>query len=601
MKRDQRNRNERGQLAVKIVCGAIASLLAGAFAASELFALSTRFSPPLGEHYLYLYPPWAIVDWWSKWHTTSPAMFIQPLQVGGALAAVVLVAYIFQLVTRAQALREYSDIHGSARWAKLSDIKQAGLTNQQGVYVGEWKNGNKIYTLRHNGPEHVLCYAPPRSGKGVGLVVPTMLTWPHSAVVTDLKREIYELTAGWRRTEGNNRILRFEPASAEHSIAFNPLDEIRMHTPFETGDIQNLANLIVDPDGKGLRDHWQKTAMSLLTGCIAHVLYRGEKEKVPATLPAVDQLLSDPDKKAIDVWTEMLCYLHEGGETHPLVASAARDQLNRPEEEAGSVLSTALSYLTIYRDPVVANNVSRSDFRVRDLMHSDQPVTLYIVTEPVDKARLQPLVRVLVNMIVRISASGLAFENGTPKPAYKHRLLLLLDEFPSLGKLDILQESLAFLPGYGIKAYLIAQDINQLYAHYSKEEAISSTCHVQCAFAPNRIETAEHLSKLTGQTTVVKEQITTSGRGWSTNVSRSTHEVSRPLLTPDEAMRMKGARKNAHGMITEPGNMVINVAGYPAIMGLQPLYFKDPELARRARMASAQTKKLGNTLANASV
>src|SRR5208283_4954313 len=309
--------------------------------------------------------------------------------------------------------------------------------------------------------------------------------------------------------------------SSSASVHFNPLDEIRIGTEHETGDIQNLANLIVDPDGRGLQTHWQKTACSLLTGCIAHVLYRTRREKTPATLPAVDRLLSDPDKKAIDVWTEMLCYLHESGETHPLVASAARDQLNRPEEEAGSVLSTALSYLTIYRDPVVADNVSRSDFCIRDLMHSENPVTLYIVTEPVDKTRLQPLVRVLVNMIVRISASGLAFENGAPKPAYKHRLLLLLDEFPALGKLDILQESLAFLPGYGIKAYLIAQDINQLYAHYSKEEAITSTCHVQCAFAPNRIETAEHLSKLTGQTTVVKEQITTSGRGWSTNVSRS--------------------------------------------------------------------------------
>jgi type IV secretion system protein VirD4 len=172
-----------------------------------------------------------------------------------------------------------------------------------------------------------------------------------------------------------------------------------------------------------------------------------------------------------------------------LVASAARDQLNRPEEEAGSVLSTALSYLTIYRDPVVAANVSRSDFCIRDLMLSEEPVTLYIVTEPVDKQRLQPLVRVLVNMIVRLSATGLSFEAGMPKPNYRHRLLLMLDEFPSLGKLDILQESLAFLPGYGIKAYLIAQDINQLYAHYGRDEAITSTCHVQCAFAPNRIET----------------------------------------------------------------------------------------------------------------
>ena len=330
MKLGQRNRNKGGQLAAKFVCGAIASLLAGGFAASELFALSTRFSGSLGEHYFYLYPPWAIIDWWSKWHTSSPSIFIQPLQVGGALAAALLIIYTIHVVNRAQTLREYSDIHGSARWAKLSDIKKAGLINQEGVYVGEWKNGSTIYTLRHNGPEHVLCYAPPRSGKGVGLVVPTMLTWPHSAVVTDLKREIYELTAKWRGTEGGNRILRFEPASSSASVHFNPLDEIRIGTEHETGDIQNLANLIVDPDGRGLQTHWQKTACSLLTGCIAHVLYRARREKTPATLPAVDRLLSDPDKKAIDVWTEMLCYLHEGGETHPLVASAARDQLNRP-------------------------------------------------------------------------------------------------------------------------------------------------------------------------------------------------------------------------------------------------------------------------------
>jgi type IV secretion system protein VirD4 len=127
-----------------------------------------------------------------------------------------------------------------------------------------------------------------------------------------------------------------------------------------------------------------------------------------------------------------------------------------------------------------------------------------------------------------------------------------------------------------------------LEAHASKRHA-------------RQIQTAEHLAKL-GQTTVVKEQITTSGRGWSTNVSRSTHEVSHPLHTSDEAMRMKGARKNAQGTITEPGNMVIYVAGYPAIMGLQPLYFRDSELARRARIPAepAQTNKLEDTLATAS-
>src|SRR3984893_19306692 len=105
MKREQKNRNERWQLAAKFVCAAIASLLAGAFAASELFALSTRFFPSLGEHYFYLYPPWAIATWWSEWHTNAPALFTQPLQLGGALAVILWLAYTIHVVTRGRSLR----------------------------------------------------------------------------------------------------------------------------------------------------------------------------------------------------------------------------------------------------------------------------------------------------------------------------------------------------------------------------------------------------------------------------------------------------------------------------------------------------------------
>jgi hypothetical protein len=159
------------------------------------------------------------------------------------------------------------------------------------------------------------------------------LTWPHSAVVTDLKREIFELTAGWRGTEGKNRILRFEPASSTHSVAFNPLDEISLGTDHETGDMQNLATLIVDPDGKGLHTHWQKTACALMTGCISHVLYRQKKEKIPATLPAVDDLLSDPDKTAHEVWTDMITYLHENGATIPIVRKLQGISLTGPKKK----------------------------------------------------------------------------------------------------------------------------------------------------------------------------------------------------------------------------------------------------------------------------
>jgi type IV secretion system protein VirD4 len=166
----------------------------------------------------------------------------------------------------------------------------------------------------------------------------------------------------------------------------------------------------------------------------------------------------------------------------------------------------------------------------------------------------------------------------------------MLDEFPSLGRLDILQESRAFVAGYGIKCYLICQDINQLKSHqtgYGSDETITSNCHVQSAYPPNRVETAEHLSKLTGQTTVVKEQITASGRRTSAllgQVSRTIQEVQRPLLTVDECLRMPGPVKNGAGDIEQPGDMVIYVAGFPAIYGRQPLYFRDPVFQARAEV-----------------
>ena len=232
--------------------------------------------------------------------------------------------------------------------------------------------------------------------------------------------------------------------------------------------------------------------------------------------------------------------------------------------------------------------LSKARGRWVHLMHHDDPVSLYLVTQPTDKTRLRPLVRVLVNMIVRLLADRMDFKNGRPVAHYRHRLLMMLDEFTSLGKLEIMQESLAFAAGYGIKCYLICQDINQLKSRetgYGHDESITSNCHVQNAYPPNRVETAEHLSRLTGQTTVVKEQITTSGRRTAAmlgQVSRTYQEVQRPLLTPDECLRMPGPKKNAQGEIEEAGDMVIYVAGYPAIYGKQPLYFKDPVFSARA-------------------
>ncbi|HGY1948840.1 TPA: type IV secretory system conjugative DNA transfer family protein [Escherichia coli] len=588
------------------------SLGAGFQASTQFFAHTYQYQEGLGWNFNHVYAPWAILQWAGKWYAQYPDDFMRAGSIGMVVSTVGLLGVTVTKMVTANTGKANEYLHGSARWADKKDIQAAGLLprprtalevitgkhplTSSGVYVGGWedKEGNFHY-LRHSGPEHVLTYAPTRSGKGVGLVVPTMLSWAASAVITDLKGELWALTAGWRQKHARNKVLRFEPAAASGCACWNPLDEIRVGTEFEVGDVQNLATLIVDPDGKGLESHWQKTAQALLVGVILHAVYKARNEGTPATLPSVDAMLADPNRDVGELWMEMTTYGHTDGQNHPAVGSAARDMMDRPEEEAGSVLSTAKSYLALYRDPVVARNVSKSEFRIKDLMHHDDPVSLYIVTQPNDKARLRPLVRVMVNMIVRLLADKMDFEDGRPVAHYKHRLLMMLDEFPSLGKLEILQESLAFVAGYGIKCYLICQDINQLKSRetgYGHDETITSNCHVQNAYPPNRVETAEHLSKLTGTTTVVKEQITTSGRRTAVlmgNVSRTFQEVQRPLLTPDECLRMPGPKKNADGNIEQAGDMVVYVAGYPAIYGKQPLYFKDPVFQARAAVPAPKS------------
>jgi type IV secretion system protein VirD4 len=595
---------------------AIVFMLAGLQSATQFFAHEFGYPSQLGPHYQHLYAPWSILLWAYQWWGLFQLSLMRAAAVGMTVTSTGLLSLMVAKVVAANSAKTNPYLHGSARWANQQDIEKAGLlprpitfwqqlTGQQkpaseGVYVGAWldKKGVTRY-LRHNGAEHVLCYAPTRSGKGVGLVIPTLLSWEHSAVITDLKGELWALTSGWRQKYARNKVLRFEPAALSGGVYWNALDEIRLATEYEVGDVQNLATLLVDPDGKGLATHWQKTAQALLVGVILHVLYKAQQEGTDATLPAVDDMLSNPDRESAELWMEMATYTHVHGKNHPTVGSAARDMLDRPDEEAGSVLSTAKSYLALYRDPVVRRNVSKSEFRIKDLMNFETPVSLYIVTHPNDKARLRPLVRVLINMIVRLLADKMDFVNGQPKAHYNHRLLMLLDEFPSLGKLEILQEALAFIAGYGIKCYLICQDINQLKSRetgYGHDESITSNCHVQSAFPPNRVETAEHLSKLTGQTTVAKEQITTSGRRTSAllgQVSRTIQEVQRPLLTPDECLRMPGPLKNAEGLIEKAGDMVVYVAGSPAIYGVQPLFFKDPIFKARAAIpAPLQSDRL---------
>lgn len=557
---------------------------------AKAFGYSDTLGPPIAGKF---YAPWKGITWYLQAGPDYPQLFARQFNISLSAGALLfggccLILLVYKPITKGN-----KSLYGTARFAKFKDVKKTGLldppSGSNAVIVGGYKHNNIIRYLYHQGPEHILGFAPSRSGKGVALMLPTLFTWLDSVVVLDIKGEGWALTSGWRKNYAKNKVLKFDPTdNSGHGARFNPLNEIRINTGHDVADAQIIATMIVDPDGHGLIDHWQKTSCALLTGVILHLLYKHQARELPSpTLPDIIKCLSDPETPPDELFEEMQDNDFYDGLPHPVTATAAQDQLNRAKREASSVLSSAISYLTLYRDPILAENVSQSDFKIEDLMNHQDSISLYLVLRPSDKERLMPLIRLIITLITTKLTAKMEFDNGAAVAHYKHKLLLLLDEFTSLRKLELLEQQLPFLAGYGIKCYFLIQDLKQLHRWYTDNESVTPNCHIRIAFAANEIKTAQHLSQATGDTTVVKVQTSASGDRMSAmlgKVSRHYSEVKRPLLTPDEIMRLPSPAKDHKGMITKPGEMLIFVSGQPPIRGTQPLYFMDETFAARAKV-----------------
>ena len=559
-----------------------AIVIAGVWFATEWAAWKLAFQPELGLPWFLLgewpvYRPWAIFPWWYHFDAYAPRIFNRAGMIAGASGFIGCGAAITGSLWRARQARNVTT-YGSARWADQSDLARAGLLDDAGVFLGR---SDAAY-LRHDGPEHVMAFAPTRSGKGVGLVVPTLLGWTGSAVVHDIKGENWNLTAGWRSRFSH--CLLFNPTDVR-SAKYNPLIEVRRGAS-EVRDVQNIADILVDPEGAlERRSHWEKTSHSLLVGAILHVLY-AEEEK---TLARVATFLSDPQRSFVATLKRMISTNHLGTpdapEVHPVVASAAREVLNKSENERSGVLSTAMSFLGLYRDPTVAEVTSRCDWRIADLIEGEQPVSLYLVVPPSDISRTKPLVRLILNQIGRRLTEHL--NAGGDQPARK--LLLMLDEFPALGRLDFFETSLAFMAGYGIRAFLIAQSLNQIEKAYGEYNAILDNCHVRVAFATNDDRTAKRISDALGTTTEQRAMRNYAGHRlapWLAHVMVSRQETARALLTPGEVMQLP------------PSDELVLVSGHAPVRAKKLRYFEDRTFKRRVLPAPTLSATPGGVYAD---
>lgn len=558
----------------------LAIIVASIWVATQWAASSLAYQPELGAPWFValgrpMYHPWSIFLWWFSFDAYAPLVFDQAGAIAAAGGFLGCGAAIFGSVWRARQSNVLTT-YGSARWATRRDIKAANLLGGQGVVLGRIGRDD----LRHEGPEHVMAFAPTRSGKGVGLVVPTLLSWPGSTVVHDIKGENWELTAGWRARFSH--CLLFNPTDAR-SARYNPLLEVRRGAN-EVRDVQNIVDILVDPEGAlERRNHWEKTSHSLLVGAILHVLY-AEEEK---TLARVATFLSDPQRSFAETLGRMMETNHLGTDdaplVHPVVASAARELLNKSENERSGVLSTAMSFLGLYRDPTVAAVTAASDWRVVDLVKAAHPVSLYLVVPPSDISRTKPLVRLILNQIGRrlteeLHGVGKDGEAAQSRPDGRWRLLMMLDEFPALGRLDFFETSLAFLAGYGVRAFLIAQSLNQIEKAYGEHNAILDNCHVRIAFATNDERTARRISDALGTATEQRAMRNYAGHRlapWLAHVMVSRQETARALLTPGEVMQLP------------PTDELVLISGHPPIRAQKLRYYEDHRYTARVLPAPA--------------
>lgn len=453
--------------------------------------------------------------------------------------------------------------YGKAAFAGSADLRQAELF-KRGPIIG--KIGGRH--LRFDKPGHLLTFAPTRSGKGVGAVIPNLLDHPGSVVVTDIKGENHAVTRSYRQTLG--RVIAFAPFDPTLSNdGYNPLDFIRTFTPNEVDDARMIAEMLVAPDGQEA-NHWEREARTLMTGLLLHVAL--ERKPHERNLHRVRALLMR-DRSGFDAVIDAMAQ-----SPHIVINTIGRGFSQKDDKERGAVVSTAQSRMEPFDSPLLQAATSHSSFRMEDLKR--ETLSLFIIIPPEYVAVYQPVLRLMVGLATA------AMTREAKKP--KHPVLFLLDELPALGHMRPIEDGIGYLAGYGVTLWLFVQDLDQLQKTYVKWRSMIANCAVRQAFNVQDTQTAELLSGMLGQRTVRTRSGSRSGRfpwPWmATNFNETVSETGRPLLSPSEIM------------LLSENQMLVFVQGCKPILADKVRYFADRYFRKRFDAAVTNTAEHNDEL-----
>lgn len=556
------------------------------------------FLMPNGTPFYY---PWLLPILIIK-HLTSGDKIIEAIIFEISMQAVIgifvcVLIYFILSLTRS-VLNKYSPVYGTARWGNKNDLKKYGLLLEDGgVVIGETYDAQVDFNIttdgsvklslkkpstlvQHSGKTSSILFAPSRSGKGVSSVIPTFLNWPGSIITFDPKGENFNLTSGFRSLFST--IYRFSPASKDgNTLRFNIMDEINDEkTAYK--DANMIAHILVTPaDGKidGSQAHWIETAKELITGVILHVKCSDCKNKnLAGVLSFLSQAGNDEDKGAAFL-NKMIKTKHCSPVIDVIVSDIARRALSKPDDERGSVISTAVSKLSIFQDPLVAYATSESDFCLNDFVVSDVPISWYLTVPFSEIDRLSFLVRLIITFVLtRFSSSETQF--GEIK--LKNHILFIIDEFPTLGAFPILETMMGILAGYGITFYLICQSFTQITKLYGDKNPILDHCRVITTYAMSDLASAEMISKMVGIESVENSNISNSGNRFDfgmNNLNVSEQTIQRNLINPDEVMHL-------------PANEMLVIAqGAPATRCKKCVYYEDERFKDKVNLPGPKNRE----------
>lgn len=434
-------------------------------------------------------------------------------------------------------------LHGNARFATTKEIERAGLFADEGIVLGRHGGfgpfGGRYLIL--GGQLGASLTAQPRAGKGVSVVVPTLLSWSESVVCTDIKKENWTLTAGFRRSIGHEVYL-FDPLSREGRTArWNPLDYVSEDFGQRISDLQLIANMFI-PDPPGADPFWASGGRTLFLGI---ALYLFATPSLPRTIGEIlKQGMASGEEGFSHHWKRVIEGRQRGRNPLPEVCvRALSDVIDLAPQTASSIRRTFTGKLELWLNPVLDAATAASDFDLRELRK--RPMSIYLGVTPKDLDRLTPLMSLFFQQAIALQTDELPEHN----PYLRYQVLMLLDEFPALGRLPILSKSAGFLPGYNVRTLMIMQSQSQLRDVYGVDQAktLMKTIAARVHFAPKDMEDAEEISKELGNTTVKVRSISRPAFSLLDKSRRqssvSTSEQRRPLMLPQEVKEMGAQRQ----------------------------------------------------------